>query len=340
MTHVRLGIVVIGRNEGQRLRACLESALRETASVAYVDSGSIDGSVDLARSMHVEAIELDSSQPYTAARSRNAGIARLKTTNDEIRFVQVVDGDCELVSEWLPAALAEIQASDNIAIVCGRRRERHPEASIYNRLCDMEWNTPVGEAPACGGDALIRLVAFDKAGGYDASIIAGEEPELCVRLRNDGWRILRIDRDMSWHDARLTTFKQWWKRTVRSGHAYAEGFHRHGRAPVNHCRKQVQSAVFWGLVLPMAALSLAWITWGASLLLLLGYVALWWRVKRYRIERGDSRQHAALYADYCLIGKFAELAGIVQYMWNRARGRRTPLIEYRAATPLAEGVHP
>ena len=340
------GIVAIGRNEGQRLRTCLESALRETPWIVYVDSASVDGSAELARSMGVDVIELDSSRAYTAARSRNAGIARLKSINSQVSFVQVIDSDCELVSGWLDAALHEIQKDDRVAVVCGRRRERHPDASIYNTLCDMEWNTETGEARACGGDALIRVAALDQIGGYDAYVIAGEEPEMCVRLRQAGWRILRIDRDMTMHDARMTSLAQWWRRTVRSGHAYAEGFHLHGRAPVHHFRKQVKSAVFWGVLLPLLALSLAWITWGASLLLLLGYVVLWRRVRRYRLQRGDAAQDAGLYANYCVMGKFAEVAGMTQYLWNRVRGKRTNLIEYHSpsprlhGTPAAQGVRP
>lgn len=323
-----LGVVAIGRNEGQRLRACLESALRETPWVVYVDSGSTDGSVELARSMNVAVVELDGGVPFTAARARNAGIARLKPLNPRVNLVQVVDGDCELVEGWIDAALQTMRDEPRIAVVCGRRHERHPAASIYNALCDMEWNTPPGEVDACGGDALIRLAAFDEAGGYNGSIIAGEEPELCVRLRCAGWKIMRIDRDMTLHDARMTSFRQWWRRTVRSGHAYAEGFALHGGPPAHHFRKQIKSTVFWAVILPLMALALAWVTWGASLLLLLGYVVLWRRVRRHRVERGDSPDNAALYARYCVLGKFAEAAGMGQYIWNRMRGRQSRLIEY------------
>jgi GT2 family glycosyltransferase len=325
-----VGVVAIGRNEGPRLHACLRSALRDTPWVVYVDSGSTDGSVEAARALNAAVIELDSSVPFTAARARNAGVARLKSLNSPIMYVQVVDGDCELIEGWIDTALHAIVDEPRVAIVCGRRRERYPAATIYNRLCNMEWNTPIGEAKACGGDALIRLAAFDEVGGYDASVIAGEEPEMCVRMRLAQWKILRIDQDMTLHDARINTFKQWWRRTVRSGHAYAEGFGLHGRAPMQHCRRQIKSTVAWALMLPLIALALAWVTWGASLLLLLGYVVLWWRVRRHRIERGNSREDAALYARYCVLGKFAELAGIAQYIWNRISGRQSTIIEYHS----------
>ena len=37
----------------------------------------------------------------------------------------------------------------------------------------------------------MRVEAFEAVGGYRAQLIAGEEPELCVRLREIGWKIWR-----------------------------------------------------------------------------------------------------------------------------------------------------
>ena len=229
MASQSIGVVAIGRNEGGRLRACLESARRDCAAVVYVDSGSTDGSVELAKSLGVNVVNLDLSKPFTAARARNEGYARLREIAPAIDAVQFVDGDCEIVAGWIDSARAMLASDPKIAIVCGRRRERFPRASIYNRLCDMEWNTPIGVAIACGGDALIRSLAFDQVNGYDPAIIAGEEPEMCVRLRQLGWTIHRINAEMTLHDAAMTRFGQWWKRSLRSGHAYAQGYFLHGR---------------------------------------------------------------------------------------------------------------
>ena len=72
-----LGVVVIGRNEGQRLARCLQSQAERTDSVVYVDSGSTDGSVALAQSLGVQVLALDPRTPFTAARARNEGFAAL-----------------------------------------------------------------------------------------------------------------------------------------------------------------------------------------------------------------------------------------------------------------------
>lgn len=324
----QVGVVAIGRNEGERLRRCLLSLPRGLGAVVYVDSGSTDDSVAFARSRGVEVVELDMSIPFTAARARNAGIERLRTLVPSAHFVQVVDGDCELVEGFIEAAFDALEADPSLAVVCGRRRELHPESSRYNLLCDMEWNTPVGETDACGGDALIRLAAFDTAGGYDPSLIAGEEPDMCSRIRRAGYRILRIDREMTAHDAAMRRFDQWWKRSVRAGHAAAQWYERYPDEG-NH-RRSVRSNVAFGLVLPAVAIGLAAPTLGASLSLLGLYAVPWRRARNFRIETcSDEPRNAALYATYCVIGKLPQAIGILQFYSNRVRGRQSQLIEYK-----------
>ncbi len=328
-----IGAVAIGRNEGERLRRCLESLIGPTAPVVYVDSGSSDGSVALARTLGAEVVELDLLIPFTAARARNAGLARLVALQPALELVQFVDGDCEVNAGWLERAAAEFERQPMAAVVCGRRRERHPDASVYNRLCDLEWDTPVGEARACGGDALMRVAAVRAVGGYNDAMIAGEEPELCVRLRLAGWSIQRIDAEMTLHDAGLTRFGQWWKRALRAGHAYAEGAWLHGRGAMRHNRAAVQSALLWGLLVPLAALGLAWLTFGLSLLAWFGLAALQGaRVSAQQRRRGRSNRDAALYATFVQLGKFAQVCGILLFAWRRLARRPARLIEYKGVS--------
>jgi GT2 family glycosyltransferase len=324
----QVGIVAIGRNEGERLRRCIASLPDGVAGAVYVDSASTDGSVEHARERGVEVVELDMSVPFTAARARNAGIARLRQLAPGLPFVLVLDGDCELVEGFVQDALEVMNADAAIGVVCGRRREQHRAASVYNRLVDMEWNTKVGDTDACGGDALLRLAAFDAAGGYDDTLIAGEEPEMCLRMRRAGFRIRRIERDMTRHDAAMTRFAQWWKRSVRAGHACAEAAHLH---PDDYfARRTVRSNVIWGFALPASALGLSAPSSGSSLGLFGLYGALWWRIRSYRMrEHGDSAQDAALYATYCVLGKLPQFVGTAQFHANRLRGRRSALIEYK-----------
>jgi len=325
----RIGVVAIGRNEGERLRRCLSSLDPAARPTVYVDSGSTDGSPDLARSLGAVVVALDLSEPFTAARARNAGFDQLLAVDPKIEYVQFVDGDCEVDPGWLSTATAVLDARPEVSVVCGRRRERFPEATAYNRLCDLEWDGPPGETDACGGDALMRVSALKAVGGYRPDLIAGEEPELCVRLRANGGKVVRLAAEMTRHDAAMTRFGQWWKRNVRAGHAFAEVSRLHADSPFGIWKRETRSNWFWGVLVPVVALVLAPFTFGVSLILLFGFVALFWKVARGRRRCGDDPRTSRLFARYCVLSKFPQAAGQARYWRNRLSGRTNKLIEYK-----------
>lgn len=325
----RVGVVAIGRNEGDRLRRCLASLDPGARPTVYVDSGSTDGSPELARALGAEVVALDLSVPFTAARARNAGFDRLLERAPEVEYVQFVDGDCEVDPMWIPAATNVLDERPEVAVVCGRRRERHPEATVYNRLCDLEWDAPPGETDACGGDALMRVSALKAVGGYRPDLIAGEEPELCVRLRANAGKVIRLAAEMTRHDAAMTRFGQWWRRNVRAGHAFAEVSRLHDGSPFGIWTREARSNWFWGLCVPAVAVLAAPFTLGLSLLLLLGYLVLYGKIARGRRRRGDDPRTARLFARYCVLSKFPQAAGQVRYRWNRLFRRSNRLIEYK-----------
>jgi GT2 family glycosyltransferase len=311
---VSVDAVVIGRNEGARLVACLQSLRGQVRRLVYVDSGSTDGSVEAATGLGAEVVALDMSQPFTAARARNAGLAAL--SDSPPTFVQFVDGDCVLQPDWIDTALAAFADHPAAVVVCGRRREMFPEASVFNALADREWDTPVGQAQACGGDALMRFAAVQAVGGYDPALIAGEEPDLCWRLRARGGEVWRIAAEMTLHDAAMTRFSQWWRRTVRAGHAFAEGRAKHGP---DHWGAETRRALIWGAGLPMVVLIAGGLVpYGWALVLV--YPAQFLRL---------AMRGGVVWGFFTLIGKFAEARGALGYYWMRARGRRTRLIEYK-----------
>lgn len=320
-----VGAVVIGRNEGARLLACLDSLQGAAACVVYVDSGSSDGSPAAAAARGAIVVRLDLAQPFTAARARNAGLEILAAQEPPPVYVQFVDGDCELRAGWLGVASRFLDARLDAAVAFGRRRERHPEASVYNRLCDREWDVPVGPAKACGGDALMRLAAVTAAGGFRDSLIAGEEPDLCLRLRAAGWRIWRLDAEMTWHDAAILRFGQWWRRARRAGHAFAEGAALHGAPPERHWVRETRRALIWGLALPAAALAAGAAT-PAGWLILLAYPL---QVLRLARRDGLARRGAWENAFFATLGKLPEAIGAAEYGLLRLLNRRRRLIEYK-----------
>lgn len=310
------------------MRACLQAVAEIGCPTVYVDSGSTDASLSVAAGTGATVVELDTTIPFTAARARNVGWRRLLEEHPDLRFVQFYDGDCVPASGWLQAALRTMYENPDVGAVCGRLREVHPQASVYNRLCDIEWDGPVGDIEEFGGVVLIRREALQQVDGFIDTVIAAEDTELSVRLRKSGWRLVRIAEVMGEHDANMLRFGQWWKRSVRSGHAHAEMHARHGSRPYRCRTRAVRSCLVWGLIIPALLLLLAWPTRGASLLLLLGYPLLYLRLVRRNSSRMPARD-ARTYAASCVLGKFPEVIGVLKFWRNRILGRQTLIIEHK-----------
>jgi GT2 family glycosyltransferase len=324
-----LGCVVIGRNEGARLDAALTSVLATTEQVVYVDSGSTDDSVSRAEGLNVRVVRLSDDAPFTAARARNAGLSALLETSGPA-FVQFVDGDCEVAPNWLADARARFDARAEVAAVCGRIRERQRDRTIFNRLADIDWAShAVGDVDASGGNVMVRVAAFQSTGGFDPALIAGEEFELCLRLRQQGHVIECLEQDMVMHDMAMDHLGQWWVRSVRTGHAFAQGAVLHGDGADQYHVKARRRALIWGGAIPALAVSASLATHGASWLLLLAYPLA--ALRRYRNLRreGLSRDDAALYAAFLTLSHFPQMQGIVRFHLERMTGKRATLIEHK-----------
>jgi GT2 family glycosyltransferase len=325
-----VGVVVIGRNEGERLKRCLDSLQGRGWPVVYVDSGSTDGSLALARNMNCEALALDPARPFSAARARNEGVSWMSRQRPELEYLQLLDGDTELLDGWVDEGLRALESRPDACAVVGRLKERHPEQSVYNRICDLEWKLPLGEVHMFGGIAMMRVKAFVEAGGFDASLIAGEEPEFAQRLRRSGWKILSLDKDMALHDAGLTRFGQWWKRALRSGHAYAQvcwmGSGLRGRFGLRACAR----VWFWIVVFPI----LAGLSYRVHPLAPLAAAALY-PLQMLRIafglgRRGAPAGTALAYGMLWLPSQGAQWLGQLKFLWMRLTRRESTLIEYKS----------
>jgi GT2 family glycosyltransferase len=321
-----IGFVVIGRNEGERLKVGLRAIrkLSPSAPAVYVDSGSTDDSVSFARSLGMHVVELDMSIPFTAARARNAGFESLQADHPELTYIQFLDGDCEVLPGWIETAISALSESPTTAIVSGRRAERFPEASIYNRLMDIEWNTPVGETRAVLGDMCVKAAVFRQVGGFTNHIIAAEDDDLCVRVRAAGYRVFRLDARMSMHDANIMRLSQWYKRCQRGGHGYAQIHHIHGRRPERYFRRKLLSAAFWGGV-PFSFLLGPFVAMPVGLL----YTSAISRTVLRRLRLGDDPEVAVAYGLLMFTGKMPELYGALQFYKNHLLSRKHELIEYK-----------
>lgn len=319
---MRIGIVVEGFNEGERLTRCLSSLRACGLSVVYVDSGSTDGSVEYAASQGCHLVSLDVSQiPFNCSRARNAGFLKLLDIDPSIDIVQFVDADCEVSAEWLGVVTCQFTQDRQLGVLCGRLTERERNSSIYSRLCDMEWDGPLGEVPTCGGIAAMRADIFERLGGFREDLGGDEEIELCTRFRGEGFHTVRVADHMATHDAGMVRFSQWWRRAVKHGSVYAQAVAQ-GRSD-SYKRRQLARAVVWGGILPAGAVlgTAIAVIWPAALVLpsaaMMIYAALAWRASAYRRRRGSSVADSWLYGAFCVVGNVAHFTGCCRYLGHR-----------------------
>lgn len=332
----KVGVVIIGRNEGDRLRACLTSVLAmnypaEMLDVIYVDSSSTDGSVALAKSMGVHTIVLEG--PTTAARGRNAG-----WTSSDAPFILFLDGDTLLHPEFVAVALPHL-ADPSIAGVYGDRREMRTADSIYNAIFDMDWNAASSEGSSWsiffGGDALVRRTALESVGGYNESLIAGEEPDMCRRMRGLGNRILHINAPMTLHDLAMHTITQYWRRSVRTGYAYAEisSMYAATNDPLwsAESRSNKTRGVFWTCG-PAFALLLSLLTFSPSpiVLFLLAALSLFARSATKVRRRTASLKLLLAYSIHSHLQQIPIFLGQLRFRRQRQRGGNAVIIEYKS----------
>lgn len=337
-----IGVVIIGRNEGERLRLCLESVLKQSPAVVYVDSGSTDGSISLALSLGVVTIELDLAIPFTAARARNTGFNALIDAWPNICFVQFVDGDCVLLGGWLECAHSFLTKRPEVAAVAGRIKERRPNVSIYNKLGEMEWNfLGIGDVGSVGGIFLIRRDAFEDVKGFDVSVSSGEEPEMCQRLSFLGWLICRVEEDMALHDLSMTRFGQWWKRQVRNGYG---GLDVSGRFGLHRFSRNVLRVRFWSswpfLVVAFFYLGHSFSSSSLGLVMALALFSLWplqmARICLRTLKQGHPFRVAIAYAFFTMISFWPQMLGHLQLVVDRFKGRGIRLIEYKSPPKFSQ----
>jgi glycosyltransferase involved in cell wall biosynthesis len=347
MSDPAVSVVVIGRNEGERLTRCLQSvAAMEPARSAielggveliYVDSASTDNSARRAAALGARVLEVNPQRPCAAV-GRNAGWRAAAAP-----IVLFLDGDTRVAPDFVAASLGEFD-DPKVAVVWGHRREIAPGASIFNRVLDLDWIYPPGPSEFCGGDALIRRRVLEEVGGFDERLIAGEEPEMCQRIRARGYTILHVDRPMTGHDLAMTRWAQYWRRAVRAGYAYAEVSDRFAAAGINLWRAEARrNRVHGALMLAIAAdavggaIVLRSFSPALVALALIGLLAVR-TANRVRWKSPDFNTRF-LYGLHSHLQQIPILCGQIRYWRDRRAGRIGGLIEYkqsgseRAPTP-------
>ena len=329
-----LSVVIIGRNEGERLERCILSAQAiagwKAMELLYVDSGSTDGSWERAAQLGAVVLPMPPGA-FTAARARNMGWRQARG-----EYVLFLDGDTILNDAFPLKALEELGRNPQNAAAWGHRREITPWRSIYVRIFDMDWIMAPGETPYFGGDVLVRRAALEAVNGFDEKLIAGEEPEMCRRMRTLGWHIQHIDVPMTLHDLAITRFSQYWRRLQRAGFAFAAVSERFKRTSEpfwsDEVRKNLWLGLFW-LLSPVVALGLSVALgslWPAALWLLM-LIAFCVRTAWLYRWKPVPVANLALYSVHSHLQQIPILIGQFQFWRNRDKA----LIEYKDVTPVS-----
>jgi len=326
MSHLPdIDCVLIGVNCSKTLSRCIDSVFasdypKENIYLYYVDGGSTDRSIDVAKGYEsVTVIALNPEYP-TPGLGRNHGWKKGSS-----KFVHFLDSDTILNPDWLKIAVKAMN-EEQIGAVMGLRKEMHPEHSIYNWIGNIEWNGPIGESSCFGGDVLVRRRVLEKMNGYDELLVGGEDPELSRRIIRAGWKIIRLDALMTQHDLAMKTARQYLARAFRSGYGFAAVRKREAEAGSDFWKYEFQKIVIKGGIFFICLIS--------SLLILLSYPSLTtlalalltvtpgtaillnprlFKVKKFMLENKLNKKEARIYAWHCSLVVIPQLFGLLRF---------------------------
>lgn len=335
--------VIIGVNSEKTLERCIRSILEgsypaDLIRIFYADGGSTDRSTTIARQFaSVTVLELNPEYP-TPGLGRNAGWKA-----GSAPFVQFLDSDTIMDPSWLALSAKTMHENPELGAVRGYRREMHPERSFYNWLGDLEWNDRPGLSQSFGGDVLIRRKALEETGGYDETLVGGEDPELGWRISRAGWKILMLDALMTRHDLAMLKASQYLRRAYRSGYGFAavqtriaptgDSFWKAEQRRITTKGGGFIAGVAGALLIPILQHNLRGTM--LSLLSLSGGLFLLFKpritkVGQFMREQQLNRTDAKKYAWHCSLVVLPQLFGIIRYhagqlTGNPLRNRRNTL---------------
>lgn len=214
-----LSVVLIARNQQWNIPRLVESVLQETTGLAsreivLVDSASEDGTATAATQYPIRVYRLHRDQRLTAAAGRYVGFKQ--TTGKLVLFL---DGDMELCPGWLGQAIEILRQQPEVAAVTGLVIDR-PLNTPRDDVCVAARTgaaVRLKEVQHGGGAALYRRAVLDEVGSFNPHFYSDEEPELCLRIRRRGYRIVELDCPAVCHytepyEALSTLFARWKRR--------------------------------------------------------------------------------------------------------------------------------
>ncbi|MEZ4664407.1 MAG: glycosyltransferase [Caldilineaceae bacterium] len=195
-----LSAIIITKNQEWNIERLIESiqrgaAMLEKVEIILVDSASTDATIERAQKYPIRIIQLQAEQRLTAAAGRHIGYK-----HSSGQLILFLDGDMELDPAWLPKALSVMENHPDIAVVSGLiidlpKDAVSPGPNRTKAVHDQEFFA----VKYTGGAAMHRRRVIENVGDFNPYLYSDEEPDLCIRIRQQGHRIVRLYHPMVNH---------------------------------------------------------------------------------------------------------------------------------------------
>jgi glycosyltransferase involved in cell wall biosynthesis len=198
----KLSIVLIGRNEEQFISKSIESALScrklfPDTEIVFVDSASTDRSIEIAMNYPIRIIQLRPEWRLCVAAGRYLGFL-----HSHGEYVLFCDGDAQLEPNWVDQAIQFMDTNAEYGGVAGVLDEEYVDryGTRHGGATNVFGQNLLSVRQDCkllGGIAMYRLKAMQLAGPVNPHLPTAEDHELCMRIRNQGFKLARIQGRMA-----------------------------------------------------------------------------------------------------------------------------------------------
>lgn len=183
-----ISFVIPVRNDAARLDRCLASIVRNEyprnlVEIIVVDNESTDGSANAARAYGAIVIK---STGDSVAQHRNRG-ARAALGG----IIAFADSDHEITGNWIGTAVDAL--SDPTVAAAGAPCLTQPSPNWVQEQYDGLRSRPVQREDVSwlgSGNLAVKRSVFERIGGFNTSLIACEDVDLCNRITATGFRIV------------------------------------------------------------------------------------------------------------------------------------------------------
>ncbi|HET8800074.1 MAG TPA: glycosyltransferase [Marinobacter sp.] len=222
-------IIIPCFNEEAHIEKCLLSLNKQTLDrnkyeIIVIDNGSTDRSVQISRNL--------SDQLYIESDLKVGGVRNFGASKAKGNYLIFIDADCTLDNSWLERA-KEFFETNGSWVVFGGGCSLPPSPVWIEKYWLLEGaNGSSLPKDLIGCSIGISRVLFEKLGGFNSSLLSGEDSELSRRIKLTGKNIIISNKFnvMHWGNARSQI--DFIKRQVWHAQSYKKNIKNNFRDPV------------------------------------------------------------------------------------------------------------